>query len=101
MEILEKYKSKPVLEKYIQRNIVVWLREQGYHVDVITKGMYGANGIADIICCIKGLYVAFEVKRPGAKPTELQSRWLNSVNKSGGEAFVVSSLSDVKEIING
>ena len=66
MEILAKYKSKPVPEKYIQRKIVVWLREQGYHVDVITKGMYGANGIADIICCIKGLYVAFEVKRPGA-----------------------------------
>ena len=101
MEILAEYKSKPVLEKYIQRNIVVWLREQGYHVDVITKGMYGANGIADIICCIKGLYVAFEVKRPGAKPTALQIRWLESVNKSGGEAFVVSSLSDVKEIING
>ena len=101
MEILAKYKSKPVPEKYIQRKIVVWLREQGYHVDVITKGMYGANGIADIICCIKGSYVAFEVKRPGAKPTELQSRWLDSVNKSGGKAFIVHSLEEVKGLLNG
>jgi len=98
MELLANYKTKAPLEKMIQHHITVWLRQQGYHIDVITKGMYGNNGIADIICCIDGRYIAFEVKRPGKKPTPIQQSWAQKVKKAGGEYYTVHSLDEVKEL---
>lgn len=32
-------------------------------------GMYGTAGIPDIICCIDGRFVGFEVKNEKGKPT--------------------------------
>ena len=69
-------------------------------MDVITKGMHGANGIADIIAVKMGRYFAFEVKRePGMKATPLQMEWLRDVMAHGGIAKVVGSVEEVKEIV--
>ena len=96
METMAEYKTKAVkLEKRIQKDIATWLRNKGFHVDVITKGMYGTNGIADIIACKDGRYIAIEVKRPGNKPTALQERWLMDVQDAGGIAFIAYSIQDV------
>jgi len=35
-------------------------------------GMYGTAGIPDIICCIGGKFIAFEVKTMSGKLTKLQ-----------------------------
>ena len=94
---LEKKKPAPPLEKDIQSAIVEWMRSHGYSVDVITSGMYGGNGIADIVACKRGRYVAVEVKRPGGKTTKLQEQWLARKTAVGGLATVAYSVQDVKE----
>ena len=43
-------------------------------------GMYGTAGIPDIIACIGGRFVAFEVKTPTGKLTKLQEI---TIQKSG------------------
>jgi len=92
-----KKKSKP-LEKQVQAAIAKLLRRYGYSVDIITKGLYGSNGISDIIACKDGRYVAIEVKRdPSIKPSPLQAEWLKDKRAHGAIAFCVGSVVEVIE----
>ena len=56
-------------------------------------------GIPDIIVCYKGKFIAFECKRPGGKPTLLQKITLNKIEKAKGIAKIVTSVEQVKEVI--
>ncbi len=68
-------------------------------------GMYGTMGLPDIICCISGRFVAFEVKRPagdgriGGKLTKLQEVTLGKIQAAGGVAVMVTSLEEVKTVV--
>lgn len=62
-------------------------------------GQYGTAGLPDIICCIGGRFVAFEVKTPSGKLTKLQESTLKKINAAKGEAFKVTSLQEVRDII--
>jgi len=63
-------------------------------------GMYGTAGIPDIICCYQGRFYAFEVKGPRGKLTKLQEKTLKDIREAGGQAYVVRSLDEVKQILN-
>lgn len=60
-------------------------------------GIYAQAGVPDIIACIKGKFVAIEVKRPGQKPKPIQVAFLDSINKKGGLAFWSDNLEKVKD----
>ena len=60
-------------------------------------GIYAKAGVSDIIACIKGRFVAIEVKRPGKKPTQLQVNFIKAVNTVGGLGFWADSLDEVKD----
>jgi hypothetical protein len=57
------------------------------------------RGVPDIICCLDGKFIGFEVKRPGAKPTRLQDAQRERIISAGGQAHIVTSLDEVKNII--
>lgn len=63
-------------------------------------GMYGTAGLPDIICCIGGRFVAFEVKTPSGKLTKLQEMTIAKIRAAKGEAFKVTSVGDVKIILD-
>lgn len=63
-------------------------------------GMYGTAGIPDIICCIGGKFVAFEVKTATGKPTELQKATIRKILKANGQALVVRSVDEVRAVID-
>jgi hypothetical protein len=62
-------------------------------------GMYGTAGLPDIICCICGRFVAFEVKTPVGKLTKLQEITIQKIKDAKGKAFKVISVDEVREII--
>ncbi len=62
--------------------------------------MYGTAGLPDIICCIAGRFVAFEVKTPGSKPTKLQEAMIKKIRAAGGVAHVVHSVDDAVAVIS-
>ena len=62
-------------------------------------GIYGTAGIPDIICCIAGRFVAFEVKTPTGKLTKLQETTLQRIRKAKGKAYKVTSVEEVKSIL--
>lgn len=63
-------------------------------------GMYGTAGIPDIICCIRGKFVAFEVKTEKGKPTALQEATIRKILRCGGIAQIVRSVSEVRAVID-
>lgn len=64
-------------------------------------GMYGTAGIPDIIACINGHFVGFEVKTDIGKPTKLQEATIRKILAAGGTAVVVRSVDEVKAVVNG
>ena len=64
------------------------------------KGKFNIKGVADILgITTDGRLLALEVKRPGGKPSVEQVRFLAHVNRLGGVAGIVRSISDVKELL--
>jgi hypothetical protein len=63
-------------------------------------GQYGTAGLPDIICCIGGRFVAFEVKAPSGKPSKLQEITIAKIKAAKGEAFIVRSVGEVKKILD-
>ena len=80
------------IKEYLQTipNIFFW-KEHG--------GQFGTAGIPDLIVCYKGRFISFEVKKPGGKPTLLQKLTLNKIERAKGIAKIVTSVEQVKEII--
>ena len=64
-------------------------------------GLYGTSGIPDIIVCYKGKFVAFEVKTEKGKLSKLQEITIEKIRKANGMAFKVTSLEEVKKILEG
>ena len=64
-------------------------------------GMYSTAGIPDIICCYSGKFVAFEVKTLTGKLSKLQEITIKRINEAGGMAIKVTSLQEVKNVLEG
>ena len=64
-------------------------------------GLYGTSGIPDIIVCYKGKFLAFEVKTEKGKLSKLQEMAIAKIRKANGMAFKVTSLEEVKKILEG
>ena len=73
----------------------------GLPIKFNNMGIYAKAGVSDILACVKGRFVAIEVKRPGKKPTGLQKQFIDAVNLIGGVAFWADNLNDVKEKLKG
>lgn len=68
-------------------------------------GMYGTAGIPDIIACIHGQFVAFEVKTAGGRGTapgklsKLQEITIQKIQNAKGQAFKVILAAEVAAIL--
>lgn len=62
-------------------------------------GMYGTAGIPDIIVCLKGRFIAFEVKTSSGRLTKLQEITIQRINDAKGKAYKVTSVVEVKKIL--
>ena len=62
-------------------------------------GMYGTAGIPDIIACINGRFVAFEVKTETGKLTKLQEITIQKIRSAKGQVFKVTSATEVAAIL--
>ena len=62
-------------------------------------GAYGTAGIPDIIACLHGRFVAFEVKTETGKLSKLQEITIQRIREAGGIAFTVRSAAQVAAIL--
>jgi len=90
-----------MLEKDIVNQIMKYLKTLPYCFCYKSHGgMYGVAGLPDIICCIGGKFVAFEVKQPSGKLTKLQEIMISKIQKAKGEAYKVTSVEEVIKILS-
>jgi len=90
-----------VKESVIQNKILKWLKQQPdiWCYKAHASGFQMA-GIPDIIACVRGQFVAFEVKTEIGKATILQQMVIRDINAVGGNAVVVRSLDEVRDIVD-
>jgi len=62
-------------------------------------GMYGTAGLPDVICCIKGMFIAFEVKTKQGRLSKLQAATIKRIMEAHGRAYKVTSVTEVKAIL--
>ena len=90
-----------MLEKQVQKKILVYLKTIGACARKIPQNMYSA-GTADILACYKGKAIAIEVKRSsGGVVSKIQQQFLSEWSAVGGIAFVACSVDDVAEGLKG
>ena len=100
-------------EKQLQKLLQDWLDLQD---DLFSFGINGGGfqtksggwfkattctGVADILCCLNGKFVAFEVKLPKKYQQPNQKVFESEVKKVNGHYFVVHSLEELMGIVEG
>jgi len=84
-------------EQKLQSKIQKYLQAQGCYVfKTITTNKAGIPDL--IVCRPKGSFLALEVKIKGNKASALQEYNIETIRATGGEAYVVYSLDEVKEL---
>jgi Holliday junction resolvase len=89
-------------EKALENKIKKYLKSKGAYFIKTLGGTPGTpNGTPDILACVAGKFVAFEVKRPDDKGrvSKLQIHHILKIRSAGGEAHVVQSLEEVEDLI--
>ena len=86
----------PPLESAIQTKIKNELEKKGYLVIKLIQTTL--NGIPDLMALRSGTTVFIEVKRPGNKPTPLQSYRHTQLIKQGFIVLTASSLKDIEQL---
>ena len=77
-------------EHKVKKKVTELLKQyEIYYFFPATHG-YGRSGVPDIICCIRGYFLAIECKAGTNKPTALQLREIERIQKAKGVAFVVN-----------
>jgi len=61
----------------------------------------GNAGVPDRLICINGKIIPVELKAPGKKPTELQMKKHQELNKLGITVYVIDSKEKVDEFLRG
>lgn len=84
-------------ESEIKKSIRRYLNMRGIFNWNQWQGTFSVKGVPDIIGILpgSGRILGIEVKRPGGKPSDLQIKFMEDINKSGGVAFVASSVEEV------
>jgi hypothetical protein len=62
-------------------------------------GIFGKAGTPDVLCCVRGRFVAFEVKRSGGKRSRSQELVAAAIAAAGGSVHCVSSLQEVQDVV--
>lgn len=82
-------------ESYLQTKIIKYLESLGWYVIKLASSTKA--GRPDLICCdTNGMFWGFEVKTEDGVLSKLQAYNINLIVKTGGKAFVVYNLDDVK-----
>ena len=88
-------------ESKVKASVVKILKKYGaYYFFPATHG-YGRSGVPDIVCCVRGKFLAIECKAGKGEPTALQEREINSIRTAHGIAAVAreTNLDMIEQIL--
>jgi Holliday junction resolvase len=77
-------------EAKVKKVVTMQLQARGAYYFFPVSGGYGRSGVPDIVGCLDGVFFGIECKAGKNKPTALQWKNINDINKAGGYALVVN-----------
>jgi Holliday junction resolvase len=85
-------------ESKIQKKIITYLEDEGAYV---VNGIYTKEGVPDLLVCIRGKFLAIEVKTPTTtnSVSPLQQYNLDRITEIGGYAMVAWDVPMVTQFI--
>lgn len=97
---MRKYRLKfEISENDIKRQVKNYLNIKGWFNFHILQGIGAFKGIPDRIAIKNGRVILLEIKKPGGKLSEHQQRFKESMERAGGEYYVVRSLEEIMKIL--
>lgn len=90
-----------MLEKDLQKAVMKYLRDKGAFAFHPHGGGIQRKGLPDVIFCYWGRYGGLELKVPGRENTltRLQAQTLKRIREAGGIGELVTSVSEVRDIL--
>lgn len=89
-------------ESALQKECLRWAKSlpEIWVLKVVGSGVQ-SSGVPDVIMCVKGRFVAIELKRPDGKGklSDIQKAQIERIRRAGGRAETVSSFEEFKKII--
>lgn len=82
---------KAITEPELKRKVREWLDSIGAWYYMIVPGGYSRRGVPDFICLKSGVFFAIETKTTGKKPTLLQEKEIEAMNREGCIAVVIDT----------
>ena len=82
--------EKKVLESWVKKKVVDHLKSLGVYYFFPVASGYMKSGVPDIVCCIKGKFVAIECKAGKNKTTAIQDKNINAIRSNEGIAMVIN-----------
>lgn len=79
---------------------VIKCLEKEYGAFVINVTSASKSGTMDLVACIEGLFYGLEIKWADDKPSALQKQKINKCLDSGGRAYFIRSVAQLRNILD-
>ena len=88
-------------EAKVKKKVTDQLKELGAYYFFPLTGGFGKGGVPDIVGCYHGRFFAFECKAGKNKPTPLQQKNLDDIQKANGVSAVINeeNMTQVRDIL--
>ena len=88
-------------EGKVKEKVKRLLKDNGVYYFMPKGSTYGTQGIPDIICCIRGMFIGIETKAGHNKPTAMQCEQMRRIVDNGGYTFCINegNFNELKEWI--
>ena len=80
--------KEAIIQKWVRKQLQDRFDESCIYIKY-PASQYSSKGVADLIFCIMGQYIAIEVKTYTGELTALQRLFLQRVRSAGGLAYVI------------
>lgn len=98
MDMDKKYKTEALFTKTVNRYLK-GLVKSGYPIHFDKIANRNKKGVADFVCCIKGLYVGLELKKIDGEVSAHQLIAKKKVSEAFGIYKICWTLRDIEECI--
>ena len=85
-------------ERKVKNEVAKTLKRLGVYFFYPATHGYGRSGVPDIICCVKGMFLAIECKAGKNKPTALQDKEMAAIREAKGVARVINE-ENINEVV--
>lgn len=91
--------SATARESALKTRVLNYLKTKGYAVK-IHGNEFTESGTPDILACVRGRFYAFELKAEDGELSKIQVYRLKQIATAGGVVAVVTTLQQVKDIVD-